>query len=241
MRMIATRPQLGWRLSDLAAVCDQDKATVHRMLACLVDERLVEQRESDRHYVPGPMMHELGLALPNHVQFEQRAEALVQACARRMGGIVLLMLRSGNEYVCSARAGTLALAGLMVYPGTRRPLFTSVGGVAILQALPADEVHHILLDNVAQEIKRHGSGRLDALQQMREQSDEYGFGVNLGVVVSGVHAFAVPIRNKQGAPFAALCLAGTPELYGESALESLRESLQGTAEDIETVAQQFGI
>src|SRR5205823_13858533 len=104
--------------------------------SCMVEERLVEQRASDRHYLPGPLMYELGLALPDHVQFQRVAEQHVQAFARRLAGVALLQLRSGNEYVCSVRAGTLSLTGLMVYPGTRRPLFTSVGGIAIFQTLP---------------------------------------------------------------------------------------------------------
>src|SRR5436305_1258442 len=95
MRAIAARPQFGWRLSDLSAACCMDKATVHRMLSCMVEERLVEQRASDRHYLPGPLMYELGLALPDHVQFQRVAEQHVQAFARRLAGVALLQLRSG--------------------------------------------------------------------------------------------------------------------------------------------------
>jgi DNA-binding IclR family transcriptional regulator len=241
MRMIASRPEFGWRLSDLAAACTQDKATVHRMLMCMVQERLVEQRASDRHYLPGPLMYELGLALPDRAQFQRSAEAAVQAFARRMAGIGLLLLRSGNEYVCSARAGTLSLAGLMVYPGARRPLFTSVGGVAILQTLPAEEVREVLLDNVAQEIARRGTGRLDALQKVRERSDRHGFGVNLGDVVHGLHAFAVPVWGSQGSAFAALCLMGTAELYGEERLEDVRDELQATAAALSIEAHKFNM
>ncbi len=241
MRMVAARPQFGWRLSDLAAACQQDKATVHRMLACMVEERLVEQRASDRHYLPGPLMHELGLALPDRTQFQRRAEAAVQSFARRLAGISLLLLRSGNEYVCSVRAGTLSLSGLMVYAGTRRPLFTSVGGVAILQTLGADEVREVLLDNVAQEIGRRGTGRLEALQKMRERSDRHGFGVNLGDVVPGLHAFAVPVRDACGDAFAALCLMGTAELYGEERLQELQGELLTTASAIETEAHKFNM
>lgn len=241
MRMIAARPEFGWRLSDLAAACSQDKATVHRMLACMVEERLVEQRASDRRYLPGPLMYELGLALPDRIRFQRRAEAAVQAFARRMGGIALLLLRSGNEYVCSVRAGTLPLSGLMVHAGTRRPLFTSVGGVAILQALPAGEVHEVLLDNVAQEIVGHGTGRLEALQKMRERSDRHGFGVNLGDVVPGVHAFAVPVRGSRGDVFAALCLMGTAEGFGEECLETLRDELQTEAAALSADAHKFNM
>jgi DNA-binding IclR family transcriptional regulator len=241
MRQIAARPQFGWRLSDLAAACNMDKGTVHRMLACMVDERLVEQRASDRHYLPGPLMYELGLALPDRVQLQQRAEAMVQAFARRMAGIALLLLRSGNEYVCSVRAGTLPLPALMVYPGTRRPLFTSVGGVAILQTLEEAEVHRVLLDNVSQEVARRGTHRLNALQKMRERSDRHGFGVNLGDVVPGLHAFAAPVRDSTGQTFAALCLMGTAELYGEERIDELKGELQACAAALTSEAHKFNM
>lgn len=241
MRMIAARPQFGWRLSDLAAACGQDKATVHRMLACMVDQRLVEQRANDRHYLPGPLMFELGFALPDRMQFQRRAEAITQAFARRMAGIALLLLRSGNEYVCSARSGTLTLSGLMVYTGTRRPLFTSVGGVAIMQTLPADEVRTILIDNVAQEIERRGGTRLEALQKMRERSDRHGFGVNLGDVVPGVHAFGVPVADLAGNAFAAICIIGTGELYPEERIDELREELFKTSAALSAESHKFNM
>lgn len=241
MRMIATRPEFGWRLSDLAAACAQDKATVHRMLTCMVEERLVEQRTNDRHYMPGPLMYELGLALPDCAQFHRRAEVAIQAFARRMAGIALLLLRSGNEYVCSVREGTLKLSGLLVHSGARRPLFTSVGGVAILQTLPVEEVRKVLLDNVMQEIARRGTGRLEALQKMRERSDRHGFGVNLGDVVHGLHAFAMPVRSSHGEVFAALCLMGTAELYGEERLEDVRNELQAVTAALSADANKFNM
>lgn len=239
MRVIAARPEFGWRLSDLAAACNQDKATVHRMLACMLEQRLVEQRASDRHYLPGPLMYELGLALPDRVEFQRRAEPAVQAFARRMGGIALLLLRSGNEYVCSLRAGALQLSGLMIYPGSRRPLFTSVGGVAILQTLAAAEQHQVLLDNVTQEVARRGADRLEALQKMRERSDRHGFGVNLGDVVPGVNSCAVPVRDSRGDAFAALCIIGTSELYPEDRLAEIHQELLAAAAGLSEEAQKL--
>ncbi len=230
MRTIAARPQFGWRLCDLAVACNLDRATVHRMLACMVEERLVEQRASDRHYLPGPLMFELGLALPDHMQFQRRAETVLGAFARRMGGIAVLLLRSGNEYVCSIRAGTLPVSGSVLFPGVRRPLFTSAGGVAILQGLGEEEGHAIVLDNVAQEIARCGTGRLVSLQKMRMRSDKYGFGVNLGDFVTGVHAFGMAVRGTDGLPFASLCLIGTPAMYGEERVEDLRGELFAASE-----------
>ncbi|SCK19304.1 transcriptional regulator, IclR family [Variovorax sp. HW608] len=241
MRMVAARPQFGWRLSDLAAASDLDRGTVHRMLAFLVEERLVEQRASDRHYLPGPLMFELGLALPDHMKFQRRAETLVHAFAGRMGGVGVLLLRSGNEYVCSVRAGTLPLSGSVLYPGTRRPLFTAAGGVAILQTLPPDEAKEVLLDNVAQEIARCGKGRLAALRKMRERSDRHGFGVNLGDVVPGVHAFGVPVLDRNGDAFASIGLLGTPEIYDRDSVPALRDELHETADVIASEARKLNL
>ncbi|CAN5266349.1 hypothetical protein BH10PSE18_BH10PSE18_24670 [soil metagenome] len=241
MRTVAARPQFGWRLSDLATACHLDRATVHRMLACLVEERLVIQRTSDRHYLPGPLMFELGLALPDHRQFQASAEAAVAAFARRMNSVAVLLLRSGNEYVCSVRAGAVALSGSVLYPGTRRPLFTSAGGIAILQTLAPDAVRAVLLDNVAQEIARCGTGRLAALQRMRERSDRHGFGVNLGDVVPGVHAFAVPVRGSQGDAFASLCLLETPSPspHGADRLANVHAELCAAADILGAEARRL--
>jgi len=240
LRTVATRPQFGWRLSDLAAACGLDKGTVHRMLGCLVAERLVEQRASDRHYLPGPLMFELGLALPERAQFQRAAESHLRALVRHLGGVAFLLLRSGNEYVCCLRTGTQPLTALMVYPGTRRPLFTSVGGVAMLQTLPEPEVQAILADNTAQEIARQGTKRLAALAQMRERSARHGFGVNLGDVVPGLHAFAAPVQGARSA-VAALCLAGPAELCAESRLAEIRQALEAGAAALAADARKFGM
>ena len=96
--------------------------------------------------------------------------------------IAWLILRSGNEYVCAVRKGDLVLRGFMVHVGTRRPLFTSVGGVAIMQTLPSLEADNILLDNIQHEESQRGSVRLGALKKMRDRSQRHGFGVNLGEI-----------------------------------------------------------
>jgi len=238
LRTVAARPEFGWRLSDLAVACALDRATVHRMLAALIAERLVEQRAGDKHYLPGPLLFELGLARPERMDFQRSAEAALTAFARRTRGVGVLLLRSGNEYVCSVRAGEV-LSGSVLFPGTRRPLFTAAGGVAILQTLPDPQMRSILADNVAQEIARCGTARLAALRRMRERCDEHGFGVNLGDVVPGVHAFAVPLRGSDGQAFASVCLLGTPERFGEDRLGTIRDELDTLANTLGADAAQL--
>ena len=239
MRVLATRGEIGWRLSDLAAACDLDKGTAHRILTSLVKERLVRQRPGDRRYLPGPLLFELGLSLPGQHQFQGAAEAQLAKWAKRMNGTALLLLRSGFEYVCSVRVGPSRVPGLMVEQGTRRPLFTAVGGVAILQALPAAEAQEVLQNNIAQEIAKRGDARLAVLQQMRERSARHGFGVNLGDVVGGVHAFAVPLHGPDAKCFAALCLVGSADAFPEARIEEVRAELSRAAAALEADAARM--
>lgn len=239
LRELAARGEFGWRLSDLAARCEVDKGTVHRILSCLVRERFVQQRPLDKHYFPGPMLYELSLSMPGYGAFRQACERRLAKFALQTESIAWLMLRSGNEYVCPVREGTLELRGLMVHVGTRRPLFTSVGGVAILQTLTSLEADRILADNEQQEIAQRGPGRLGALRKMRERSQRHGFGVNLGDVAPGVHAFALPVLDLQGRAVAAVCLTGLPEQLGEERLPEIRQALQEVADGVAADLQHF--
>jgi DNA-binding IclR family transcriptional regulator len=179
------------------------------------------------------------LSLQGQHAFDALAEAHLGPWSRRMNGNALLLLRSGYEYVCSVRAGPAPLPGLMVDRGTRRPLFTSVGGVAILQALPEEERRDVMENNTAQEIARRGTARLAQLERVRERSGRHGFGVNLGDVVTGVHAFAVPLHGPDSKVFAALCLMGTAEQFPEARIEDLRKELLAEAAVLEAQAAKL--
>jgi DNA-binding IclR family transcriptional regulator len=235
LRVLATRGEIGWRLSDVAAACGLDKGTAHRILAALAKERLVQQRE--KRYFPGPLLYELGLAVHGQHAFQAAAEAHLGRLGRRLEGNALLLLRSGYEYVCSVRAGTAKVPGLMIDQGTRRPLLSSVGGVAIIQELPEEEARDIVENNITQEIARLGPVRLEALRKMRERSARHGFGINLSDVVSGIHSFAVALHAPDGKPFAALCLIGTAERFPEARLQEIRGELMTMARVLERHAE----
>jgi len=239
LRELAARGEFGWRLSDLAARCEIDKGTAHRVLACLVRERVVQRGQADKRYFPGPMLFELGLSRPDYAAFQRACSARLAPLARQMDAIAWLLLRSGNDYLCAAREGTAAPRGFLVQVGTRRPLFASVGGAAILPTLPDAEARAILKDNTDQEIAQRGRGRLAGLKQMRDQSRAYGFGVNLGDVVPGLHAFAAPVRGVDGRAFAAVCLTGLAEQFGLERLDELRAAVCAVALEVEQDARRL--
>ena len=144
LREISTRGHFGWQMSELAARCNLGTSTAHRILACLVRERLVRQRMGDRHYLPGPMLFELGLALPALGDLQSAARQRLVPLAKRFGGMAFLLIRSGDDYVCAAQGASREFKALTIFPGARRPLITSAGGAAILLALPPAEARAII-------------------------------------------------------------------------------------------------
>ena len=204
----ATRGQIGWRLSDLSGHCGLGVSTTHRLLSSLVHERLVRQRESDRHYVPGPMLFELGLALPrSHGEFVEAARPVLARIARKSRVMAYLMLRSGTDLVCAARAGSLPQQAFSIEPGSRRPLLSGAHGIAMLIRLPEPERRGIVERN-RKDLQRLGTRWIRALERVLAESQRQGFGVHRGEIVAGVHALAVPVLDAHGAPFASLSLLG---------------------------------
>ena len=202
LKELSARGTFGWRLSDLAAHCNLDKGTAHRILNCLQRERLVQQRESDRHYLPGPLLFELSLTLPPLAEFQAACQAPLGRVARRTRGVAFLYLRSGGDFVCAAREGTTPLKGLSIHVGTRRPLVSASGGVAILLALPEEESRRIIAENMKR-LARFGELRAKSIEKMIRRSREHGFGINLGDVVPGIHSFGIAIQDAKGACLAA--------------------------------------
>ncbi|HEY4372183.1 MAG TPA: IclR family transcriptional regulator [Burkholderiales bacterium] len=239
-RAVASRPLLGWRLTDLAAHCGLDKGTAHRMLTALSRERMVQQREADRHYVPGPLLFELGLALPHLSAFQAACEAALTRLARRHGAVMFMYLLSGEEFVCAVRVGTTALKGLSIEVGTRRPLAVSAIGAAMLAALPQPRQARTIAANLKQ-VASFGAARLAGVERMVRRSRRHGYGINLADVVPGINAYGVPLFDARGQVFAAIGFAAAVQDFprarsGEAEAMLLAEARRIERDNAPTIA-----
>lgn len=231
-RAVASRPLLGWRLTDLAAHCELDKGTAHRMLTALALERMVHRRESDKHYVPGPLLFELGLALPHLRAFQSACEAALTRMARRTGTVTFLYLLSGEEFVCAVRVGTTLLKGLSIDVGTRRPLAVSAIGAAMLVALPQPRQARAIAANLKQVVP-FGAARLAGVERMVRRSQRHGFGINLADVVPGINAYGVPLFDARGHVFAAIGFAAAVQDFPRARSAEAEAMLLAEARRIE--------
>ena len=198
MRALAARARFGWRLSDLARHCEIDKGTARRILSCLVRERLAERSATDQRYLPGPLLFELGLALPDHDEFKTSSYPLLERLAAQTGTVAFLCLRSGDELVCAARVGEVRDHAFTLNVGTRRPLGGSSAGMAILTGMEEQEMLAVYERN-RRALAPGCQNAEDWLERMFRRSRAAGIGINESNLVPGWNSYAVAVRQMDGA------------------------------------------
>ncbi|MDO9435984.1 IclR family transcriptional regulator [Hydrogenophaga sp.] len=232
---VASRAQVGWRLTDLARYCDLSNSTTHRILGALSNMRLVKQREGDRRYVPGPMLYDLSLTLPAHFAFQAACHSHLVKLAADTNSSVFLALRSGDSYVLIDNVGS-AYATLMSRRGTRRPLLAAATGNAMLVGMPAVLRDNILAANT-KDIRLHEEHHLDGYMRMYRRSRRCGFGYHRNDVTSEVSAVSVTIAGTDGLPF-----AGVTAICSTKSMPAARvpEIVKRLRQEVTLITQQYG-
>ena len=178
------------------------------MLMCLVRERLVKQRPNDRHYLPGPMLFELGLSLPELGALQNKAKTWLAALAKRRPSAAFLFFRSGDDFVCAEREGSTDLKALTIFPGIA-PAARHLGGrrrhAAPIYSVP--EARATARRNLVS-LTGYDRARLRAIRSMLERTHAERFAINAGDILPGVNEYGLALLDADGEPFASIVLAG---------------------------------
>ncbi|WP_321855838.1 IclR family transcriptional regulator [Burkholderia cenocepacia] len=175
---VAIGQDQGRRLSDIAEELALAPATVHRLLATLVEQGLVEKPAGERRYYIGQEVFLLALSRRNRFPVRTIASPHLDALRTSFGETVFLTARNALDSVCiDRRAGENPAKILYVDVGNRRPLGVSIGGIALMQTMPRAEFDALLTRNARRfavfgttvseirarvaHCRRHGYGCLD--------------------------------------------------------------------------------
>ena len=116
-----------------------------RLTHTLADERFVVHDPASRCYRLGPESFVVGLAAEPSYALQRRATPMLRALALETGDWVFFSVQQGFEVICLSReSGHGPIPSDALRLGDRHPLGVGAGGVAILSALPDDEVEDAL-------------------------------------------------------------------------------------------------
>ena len=240
LREIASRGQLGWGLRDLAHNCELDAATVHRILKCLVAERLVQQRSSDSRYFIGPLNFELGLSVPNR-------KALMHASLSALRGVLrvlpktsaVVFLRSGDDCVCIGRDGHVAYtrAQSISQVGQRFVLLSKAAGIAVVGAMRADLARAVIARN-RKRLAPFGAAHLARVDELVKSTQQKGYTLSEGVVWHGVNSIAM-VFGPQGDPVGSVTVSASSSDQDASTMLLLLPELRLAAQALGAHTEVF--
>jgi DNA-binding IclR family transcriptional regulator len=204
---IARGPENGVSLRDVAEAMDLSRSTAHRILRCLLDEKLIEHGDDARRYVIGSLTFELGLAATSRQHEVMRWRSAVDALSKQTGATVYLMGRSGNECVCLYKAEASSVVRVIpVEVGQRRPLGVGAGATALLASTTDGDLERVL-NAIAPYLDRYPAITVERIRRNVEAARKTGLAESRGLVVEGVYGLGLAVPAKHGPPMLALSLA----------------------------------
>ncbi|ALM84201.1 IclR family transcriptional regulator [Bordetella sp. N] len=209
LKLLAEHRDPGLRFVDVARLCGLEQPTAHRMLKALEREEMVARDPVTRRYRLGPLVFELGIAAAADFNLVEVCRPSLQRLAEATGDTAFLFIRRGHDAVCIDRIqGHYPIQTPVVTVGSRQPLGVNAGGLAILQALPDEEVAGVE-DAVAARLGAYGEFDALDLRVAVAESRKRGYAAIGEKAVPGVTAIGLPVRNTNGVPAAALTIAAT--------------------------------
>ena len=150
----------------------------------------------------------------------------------RTGDTIYLAIRSGAELVCvDAREGNYPIKVFTLTVGMRRPLGVGAGGLALLSALPDDEIESIIRRN-AQRLKDFPFYTPEVLRRLVQETRRRGYGLNDGHILQGMSAISVGVIGRRRQVVAALTISATKERMAPRRRAMLLGLLKREAEKI---------
>lgn len=225
LKSIARGPKSGMTLRDVSDAMELSRSTTHRILKCLLDERVVDYSERSRRYVIGDLTFELGLAATSHQREIVQWRPTIDAIASSTGATVYLMGRSGNESVCLCKAeGSSVVRVIPVEVGQRRPLGVGAGATALLAAA-SDEDCESVLSAIAPSLEAYPRLTIDLIRRNIEAARGTGFAESRGSVVEGVYGLGVTIPASSGPAVLAVSLAAHESVTTAEAIASWKRQV----------------
>jgi DNA-binding IclR family transcriptional regulator len=203
LKLVASRSREGTRLIDLIELSGLQKPTIHRLLKQLVTSGMLMQG-TDKRYHLGQFSYELGLAAAMHFRIRETCEPFLERIANLTGDTAFLVVRSGADSFCVDRKmGAYPIKVFTVEVGHRQPLGVGGAGLALLSALPDDDVEEIIQAN-DRLLEQFGALTGAKLRELVESSRNRGYSLISDFAVTGVTGIGKAILDRSGYPLAAI-------------------------------------
>ncbi|MQA13333.1 MAG: helix-turn-helix domain-containing protein [Pseudonocardiaceae bacterium] len=195
-------------VTELSRRLGLGKSTVHRLLATLASERLLERGGTAGGYRLGLAIYELGAAVSTHVDLHEAALPALAALRQRTGETVHVAVLDGMEVVYVERLDSPHLLRIFSRVGHRLPAPATSTGKVLLAALPPDVLQARLAHWQPVRLTSHTITDADVLRTELAAVAARGWAENVEEGEFGVASVGAPVRGADGTVIAAVSVAG---------------------------------
>jgi IclR family transcriptional regulator, KDG regulon repressor len=218
-------------VAELARRLGLGTSTVHRLLATLADERLLE-RSPEGTYRLGLAVHELGASVAPHVGLHEAAMPAMAGLRHATGQTVQLAVLDGMDSVYVERLESPHTVRIFARVGTRLPATTTSTGNVLLAALPPDELDARLAGWDPERPTPHSIADEATLRRRLREIAARGWADNREESRLGVVSVGALVRDGGGAPVAAVSGAVPVDRAGGAIMRRYTTLVTDTAEVI---------
>lgn len=231
---VGRHAERGLPLSDLVAESGLNKPTVRRLLLALIRAGLVDQDEASRRYYLGSEAYVLGSLASRRYGLLQLAIGHLIRLSKKTEDSTFLSVRRDTYSVCIYREeGTYPVRTHALQAGFEHPLGVGAGSLAMLAALPDEEIATILAEN--DRVLREKYPMLPAERILRdvEVTRQNGYSLNPGLIIANSWGIGTAVRNPEGEPVGALSIAAIDSRMQEARRQELAEYLKDETRRVE--------
>lgn len=208
LRLVSASPLEGSSLSELIAETGLAKPTCRRIMLGLMEAGLAEQDPTTRRYRLGVEAYVLGAIAAERFGVDRLALEGVTRLARLTGDAAFVQVRRGLSVVCLHREdGPYPIRSHVLAAGARHPLGAGAGGLALLAALPDDEIERANAANAGLLAKTYPALTPERLASLVAETRAQGYAMNRGILFPGSWGMGMAVRDARGRPDACLSLA----------------------------------
>lgn len=240
LSLIGREPAEGLPLGEIVSGSGLNKPTTRRLLLALMRAGLVEQEPQTRRYCLGEEAFVLGvLAARRHGLLEIAMDSL-----RRLAGETqdtsFLTVRRENYAICLHREeGTYPVRTHALQSGDQHPLGVGAGSLALLAALPDEDVDRVIAANEAVLLARYPGFAPDPMRADIAATRERGFSLNPGRLVASSWGIGRAFRYPDGRVAGALSLAAIDSRMAPARQAELGVLLASEAARMEALLAQM--
>jgi DNA-binding IclR family transcriptional regulator len=205
LRTLSSHGPAGASLMQLSDLTGMPKPTVHRILAAMLEERLVERPPGTRLYRLGPDMFAFGLAVRGPFDLRPLARPSLERLAGETCTTVYLGVRSGYDTLCLDRADAPPPRPTLVMDVSDRwPLGIGSSSLAMLAFLPEPEISEVVQFN-ARRVRGEDTRTFENIWRSIDRTRREGFAMRRLRGSEGLTGIAVPVFDHRRYPVASIC------------------------------------